>query len=158
MPYTIRNAGEGDIPALLRLLTQVNMVHHIGRPDLFKGPATKYSVFELKAILGDARSPIFVCVDEGDAVLGYAFCALKQVKNSALLTDVLTLYVDDLCVDERCRGQGVGKALYRHVLSFARAAGCHNVTLNVWAFNESAIRFYESCGMRPQKIGMETIL
>ncbi len=158
MTYAIRAAGERDIPDLLRLLTQVNMVHHAGRPDLFKGPATKYGAFELKALLSDARSPVFVCAEEGGAVLGYAFCALKQVKNSALLTDILTLYVDDLCVDENCRGQGIGKALYRHVLSFAKAAGCYNVTLNVWAFNESAIRFYESCGMRPQKIGMEAIL
>ena len=158
MTPTIRRAQAEDIPALLNLLTQVNMVHHRGRPDLFKGPATKYSAFELQGIVSDERSPVFVYTDDGGRVLGYAFCVFKQVKNSQLLADVKTLYVDDLCVDENCRGQGVGRALYAHVLSFAKAAGCYNVTLNVWAFNESAIRFYESCGMRPQKIGMETIL
>lgn len=158
MANRIRKAKEKDIPALLKLLTQVNMVHHNGRPDLFHGPATKYSALELKAILADERSPVFVCVDDGDAVLGYAFCVLKQVLHSALLTDIRTLYVDDICVDEGCRGRGVGRALYAHVLSFAKAAGCYNVTLNVWAFNEPAIRFYKACGMTPQKIGMETIL
>ena len=158
MTHTIRNAAERDIPELLRLLVQVDMVHHAGRPDLFRGPATKYSAQELKAILADPRAPVFVCVNDRDAVLGYAFCILKETPRSELLTDIRTLYVDDLCVDENCRGQGVGKALYSHVLSFARAAGCYNVTLNVWAFNESAIRFYEAVGMKPQKIGMETIL
>jgi len=32
------------------------------------------------------------------------------------------------------------------------------VTLNVWCCNESAMKFYESLGMKPQKIGMEAIL
>ena len=39
----VRHAETGDIPAILELLVQVDMVHHNGRPDLFKGPATKYS-------------------------------------------------------------------------------------------------------------------
>ena len=37
----IRYAEERDIDDILRLLVQVNMVHHTIRPDLFKGPATK---------------------------------------------------------------------------------------------------------------------
>ena len=74
------------------------------------------------------------------------------------MTDVRTLYIDDLCVDENARGRHVGEALYRHVLGFAREQGCYNVTLNVWACNESAIRFYEAMGLKTQKIGMETVL
>ena len=91
-------------------------------------------------------------------MLGHAFCEFRQITDSAVLAPVRTLYIDDICVDEACRGRGVGKALYERVLAFARETGCHNVTLNVWAFNESALRFYESCGMKPQKIGMETVL
>ena len=158
MKYAVRRAYLEDIPDLLRLLTQVDLVHHRGRPDLFRGPATKYSAYDLAYILADEERPVFVCTEEGGGVLGYAFCMLWQEKDSRVLTDIRTLYVDDLCVEESRRGQGIGRALYDHVLSFARAAGCYNVTLNVWAFNESALRFYESCGMKPQKIGMETIL
>ena len=35
---------------------------------------------------------------------------------------------------------------------------CYNVTLNVWSCNESAMKFYESLGLKPQKVGMETLL
>ena len=45
---SIRLAEHRDIDDILRLLTQVNMVHHRIRPDLFKGPATKYSREELE--------------------------------------------------------------------------------------------------------------
>ena len=36
--------------------------------------------------------------------------------------------------------------------------GCYNLTLNVWTLNTGAMRFYEKCGLVPQKIGMESIL
>ena len=34
---SIRKAVKKDIPDILNLLEQVDMVHHRGRPDLFKG-------------------------------------------------------------------------------------------------------------------------
>ena len=157
MAYAIRRAKKADIPRLLELLTQVDMVHHRGRPDLFRGPATKYSAPELETLLKNNDRAVFVCTENG-RVLGHAFCEFHQITDSAVLAPVRTLYIDDICVDESCRGRGVGRALYHHALDFARAENCHNVTLNVWAFNEPALRFYESCGMKPQKIGMETIL
>ena len=72
--------------------------------------------------------------------------------------DVKSLYIDDLCVDENIRGQHIGRQLYEYVLDYAKQSGCYNVTLNVWACNESARKFYEKCGLVPQKIGMEKIL
>ena len=154
----IRRAEARDIPDILELLVQVCMVHHRIRPDLFNGPATKYTVEELKAIISNDKTPVFVCVDEAGRVLGHSFCVFQQHIGHNILTDVKTLYIDDLCVDEKQRGTGVGKALYDHVLTFAKANGCYNVTLNVWSCNPQALGFYEHLGMTPQKICMEKIL
>lgn len=153
----IRKATAAEIPQILKLLVQVNMVHHVGRPDLFKGPATKYSEQELQKLLKDEKRPVFVCMD-GEVLLGYAFCVLKEVSNDQLLEDCKTLYVDDLCVDETSRGNGVGKALMNHAVQAAKDCGCHNVTLNVWSFNEKAMRFYQSFGMHEQRRTMELLL
>ena len=152
-----RAKGE-DIPRILELLVQVNMVHHNGRPDLFKGPTTKYNADELKTLLADDQRPVFVYRDESGRVLGYAFCILKEVRGDQLMQDIRTLYIDDLCVDENCRGRGVGSALYRHVLDYARQERCYNVTLNVWSLNAPAMAFYQKCGLKPQKVGMEAVL
>lgn len=154
----IRRAGISDMDGINRLLCQVLMVHHNGRPDLFKADAKKYTDAELMALLQDDSRPVFVRVDEQEQVMGYAFCIFQQHKNDNILTDIRTLYIDDLCVDETLRGQHVGSSLYQYVLDFARQNGCYNVTLNVWSCNENAKRFYEACGLVPQKIGMETIL
>lgn len=155
---TIRRAVENDIDGILELLVQVDMVHHNGRPDIFKGPATKYNANELKEILKDNNTPIFVCVDDDQNVLGHAFCVHKQIINDNVLTDIKTLYIDDICVDENARGQRVGKSLYDYVINFAKENAYYNVTLNVWSCNPNAIKFYENMGMVPQKIGMEKIL
>lgn len=141
-----------------KLLLQVLMVHHNGRPDLFKPNVKKYTDEELMTIIADDRRPIFVAVDENEEVLGYAFCVFQQHINSNIFTDVKTLYIDDLCVDEERRGMHIGKTLYEYVVNFAKESSCYNVALNVWSCNPNAMKFYESCGLSPQKIGMETIL
>ena len=155
--HTVRRATEGDIPAIMDLLVQVNMVHHNGRPDLFRGPTTKYSPDELKAILPDDSRPVFVCVDGSGRVLGHGFCVLEH-SGGRLMEAHDTIYIDDICVDAAARGRGVGRALWDHILTFARQKGCYNVTLNVWCCNPGAMKFYEKLGLKPYKVGMETIL
>lgn len=155
---TIRRAKNEDLSGLNKLLQQVLMVHHNGRPDLFKPNAKKYTDEEIFQIIANDKTPIFVAVDEENEVLGYAFCVFKQFLNNEIMTDIKTLYIDDLCVDEEKRGMHIGKQLYEYVLDFAKASGCYNVTLNVWSCNESAMKFYEKCGLVPQKVGMEKIL
>ena len=151
---TIRFAQPRDIPGMIDLLRQVGQVHHEIRPDLFRAGAQKYDAADLAKLLRDENRPIFICEEAGQ-VLGYGFCILKDIRNDPVLEDHKELYIDDLCVDENYRGKHIGKALYAHIVSYAKAIRCHSVTLNVWAFNESAMGFYRSVGLTPQKVGME---
>ena len=153
----IRQAVNKDIPKIMELLMQVCLVHHNGRPDIFK-VGTKYSEDELKILIKDKTRPILVSTDEKDEVVGYCFCVYQQHIDNSILTDIKTLYIDDLCVDERVRGKHIGKELYEAALKLARDSGCYNLTLNVWSCNPSALRFYEKMGLLPQKIEMEIIV
>ena len=154
----IRRAEERDIPRLGELLLQVCRVHQQGRPDLFRAGGRKYDDAGLQTLLRDGERPILVVEDEAGQVAGYAFCVYQRHQNEGSFNDLTTLYLDDLCVDENCRGKQVGKSLYEAVLDLARSAGCYNVTLNVWSCNPGAMRFYEKCGLKQQKVGMELIL
>lgn len=153
----IRKAELRDIPALGRLLYEVHKVHSDVRPDLFKAGARKYTDEQLEEILQSGERPVFVAEQDGQ-VVGYAFCIPKQFVGDRSMTDVRTLYIDDLCVDEAARGKHIGTKLYDFVLDFAKRQGYYNVTLNVWADNKAAVKFYEKIGLRIQKIGMEKIL
>ena len=156
----IRRACEKDLAGVHHLLSQVLTVHAEGRPDLFRAGTRKYTDEELLALFADDARPVFVAVDEkdGERVLGHAFCAVQDYRGSNNMQPILSVYIDDICVDEASRGRHVGTALYRHVLYYARELGCHNVTLNVWECNPGARAFYEAMGMSVQKTCLEQVL
>jgi len=148
---------EKDIPKIEDLLSQVCLVHHNGRPDIFK-VGRKYSEEELKMLIEDESRPILVSVDENDEVIGYCFGIYRQYVNNSILSDIKTLYIDDLCVDEKLRGRHIGKGLYEAAVKLAKDNGCYNLTLNVWNCNLSAMKFYEAQGLVAQKVTMELVL
>ena len=153
----IRPAVESDIPRLEGLLYQVHGLHAEGRPDIFIPGCKKYTAEQLRKILSDTENtPVFAAISDG-LLVGYCFC-VRQVQTAASMQKISTLYIDDLCVDAAMRGHGIGKVLYDYAVEYARENGYYNLTLNVWACNPSAMRFYEKCGLSVQKVGMELVL
>ncbi len=154
----IRKAQEKDIPQIIELLGQVLQIHADIRPDIFIPNTTKYTDEELKEMLKDETKPIYVAVDEEELCLGYAFCQLKKQPFSNNMVQFKSLFIDDLCVDKNTRGQHIGEKLFEYVKSEAKKMGCYEVTLNVWAGNTPAEKFYEKMGMKTKERQMEYIL
>lgn len=153
----VRRAEEKDIPDIDMLLNQVNLLHHNIRPDLFN-VGRKYTDDELQKIVKDDSRPIFVAVDDDDRLAGYCMTWFEQIIGDTIRTEVKTLYIDDLCVDENIRGQHVGATLYEHVKRYAKENGFYNITLHVWEGNDNAAAFYEKMGLKPQFTCLEAIL
>lgn len=157
MDIKIRRAEEKDAEKVLALLGQVLELHARLRPDIFISGSTKYTDAELTEIFADESRPVFVAEDGGE-VVGYAFCVIKRQPFTTNMKDFSTLYIDDLCVDENCRGKHVGTLLFDYVMSFAKEQGCYDVTLNVWEGNDSARAFYEKMGMFVKETQMEILV
>lgn len=153
----IRKAEYKDISRIIELLKDICLIHHSGRPDIFK-IGTKYTEDELKKIIDDPNNIIFVYTNSSDLVLGYCFTQKHQVLNDNILTDIKTLYIDDLCVEKTTRGLGIGKKLYEFVKAFAKENGYYNLTLNVWECNPNAKKFYDALGLKPMKTYLEELL
>lgn len=158
MEITVRRACEKDCSRVLELLSEVLEIHAAIRPDIFKSGTTKYTDGELIGIFENPDTPVFVAVDEEDRVLGYSFTVVQEQPFSTTMKDFKTLYIDDLCVDSKYRGQHIGKQLYDYVINYARSEGFYDVTLNVWEGNDSARAFYDKMGMGIKETTMETIL
>lgn len=154
----IRNAEEKDIPRIIELLGQVLKIHADIRPDIFIPDTTKYTAKELTELLQNEEKPIYVAVNEEDVCLGYAFCQLKKQPFSNNMVQFQSLFADDLCVDQEARGQHIGESLFEYIKQKAKEMGCYEVTLNVWAGNTSAEKFYEKMGMKTKERQMEYIL
>lgn len=155
MDITIRKAESSDCAELLRLLKCIAGLHHAGRPDIFRPASSKYNETELLDILQDEKKPIFVAAEDVQHICGYVFCIIKECVGDPMLQDRRILYIDDLCVEEDRRGQGLGKALMDTVRSYAVRIGIGNLELNVWNFNKSAAAFYKHLGFTVQKSILE---
>lgn len=155
---TIRRAVIDDIPGINNLLGQVLYVHHVGRPDLFKPVGQKYVPEELAKIIEDDTTPIWVCVDENNTVIGHCFCQIIDKPESSNTYEHKTLYIDDLCINESNRGQKVGTSLYEHVKKYAADNGFYNITLHAWECNPNAVAFYKALGLGTQQYTMEEII
>ncbi len=154
---TIRRAEIKDIPGINNLLAQVLLVHHKGRPDLFKEIGQKYTDEELQELIRKTQDPIFV-YEDGGKILGHCFCKTIEREERPSSYAYKTLFIDDLCVDEKAGGKHIGKALYDYTRDFAKSNGYYNVTLHAWECNPDAVGFYKHLGLQIQQYTMDEVL
>ncbi len=158
MEIRVRKAEKQDAPRIAELLCTIAQLHHEGRPDIYADGGAKYDITAVENKIKDDDEIILVAVDEKDYVLGYTMSKIYTTKDEGIVIGHKKMYVDDVCVDSAYRNLGIGKLLMVATKQKAIDENCHICELNVWAFNEGAIKFYESCGMTKQRIYMEYIL
>lgn len=158
MEVRIRKAEKQDASRIAELLETIAQLHHEGRPDIYAGGGAKYDITAVENKIADDGEIIFVAVDEKDYVLGYTMSKIYNTKDEGIVIGHKKMYIDDVCVDSQYRKHGIGKLLMAAAKQKAIDENCHICELNVWAFNENAVKFYESCGMTKQRIYMEYIL
>lgn len=155
MQVTIRNAEIGDNIRIRPLQEEIARLHYLGRPDLFREDTRYYSKEAFQAKLANPDHFIYIAEDLDGSVVGYAFAWVIRHRGHPAYRDFDTFYIDDICVSERVRRQGVGKMLFARCSEKARELRCYNIELGVWGFNRDAIAFYERCGLRERMRRME---
>lgn len=151
----VRLATTNDIDGITALLRQVLEVHAAEYPDIFITGTVKYTPAELKKIILDPETPVFVAENEGK-IVGHAFVAAQHKPQSANMYAADILYIDDICVDENTRGMHIGSDLFEYVKNYAKTHGFDTLTLNVWNKNTAAKEFYSRMGLEPLKTMMYT--
>lgn len=148
MNVIIRESKEEDSLSVYNLLRIIADLHKNGRPDMFPDLVSKYTVDEVKERLSKSDNGVFVAEKEG-SVVGYVFCDVIREGS------VNTLYIDDLCVDPSARKTGIARKLMDKTKEYAKEKNCAYLMLNVWEFNENAVRFYENYGFETRTRHME---
>lgn len=148
MNVIIRESKEEDSLSVYNLLRIIADLHKNGRPDMFPDLVSKYTVDAVKERLSKSDNGVFVAEKEG-SVVGYVFCDVIREGS------VNTLYIDDLCVDPSARKMGIARKLMDKTKEYAKEKNCAYLMLNVWEFNENAVRFYENYGFETRTRHME---
>ena len=143
-----RFAGEADFGAVNRLARQVHELHVQWRPDLFRSVQYPIMSEEFSALLREQR---LLLAQRDGMVVAYAVFTMQQFDVPKLMPQK-TLKLEEICVEEAYRRQGVAKALLQELMRLGKAAGCTDLRLTCDPHNAAGIAFYESLGMQPKVI------
>lgn len=147
----VRPADLDELWRITPMKEQIHAQHVAGRPDLF-APLEDLSAFE--AYVREDGLRLFLAERDGEP-LGYALTRVVDRAANPYMRRRFFLRVEEICVDERFRRQGVGCALMQAVREEAKSMGCPRVVLDVWSFNEEAMRFYQSMGFHAYQTFLE---
>lgn len=148
---TIRKMTPQDYPAVSGMMEALHRLHVESRPDLFtQAMCENFQEKYEEMIQDDTCIPLLA--EENGCPLGFCVLYIQEPRGIMLQKSA---HMDDLFVTENARHKGVAKKLYREAQLRAHAAGAAYMTLKVWAFNEPAIAFYRSMGMKVRSYYLE---
>lgn len=144
----IRRAVKSDAQGILRLLKQIASYHAELYPTMLRADGSKYSVEDIENMLDD--SIIFVIEDDGELV-GEAICKTRLIYSTPLNYGMKVLFIDDFCIDEERRKEGLGQQLMEKIKEYALEQNYNQIQLSCWQNNISAHSFYEKEGFSDLK-------
>ena len=143
----IRIATPMDKPEINELRRQVKLLHDEGAPDFFAPGFPKELADYLDVIFMQENGEVVVAEADGK-IVGFACLSYIERPASVFRRPLRYCDIDELCVDRQVRRQGVGRAMFDFIKARAAEKGFSRIELNMWEFNEDALRFYEAMGFR----------
>ena len=150
----VRFATNEDLPQINALRRQVSFLHAQARPDMFKPDFPKEMADFIQTMYDDEHKHILVA-QENDRIVDFACLAEMEVSATPYRPGRRFLEVDEFGVDESMHRKGIGRKMFDEIFRFAKEKGFERVELNMWEFNESALKFYESIGFQTFRRYME---
>lgn len=150
----IRIAQESDLSRVNELRAQVSELHAAGRPDIFKPGFPEVLADHIREIFEDDTRHILIAEQEG-RIVAFACLAEIDLPEKPHKPARRFIEVDEFGVDASCHRQGIGRSFFEGIAAFAKERGFDRIELNMWEFNEKALRFYEAIGFTTYRRYME---
>ncbi|MBE5738823.1 MAG: GNAT family N-acetyltransferase [Clostridiales bacterium] len=141
----VRLGTEQDYEQVNIIRAEVNDIHVEGEPANFKPGFSDEKKEYLRTFFGSDTKKLFVCEERGE-VCAYAMLELVVKPENVYRWEQRFIEVQELGTKESFRGKGMGRVLMEEIANYAREVGFPRVELNMWAFNDSALKFYEKMG------------
>ena len=153
----VRRAREDELERVNELRMQVNALHVAGKPEVFKPGFPEELRNYIYAIHKDPEQ--FIAVAEKDGTIcGFAVLHHINRPENPFMKERDFLDIDEFCVDEAFRRQGIASEMIAFIREFAKEKGYHRIELNMWEFNQEALAFYEAAGFQTFRRYMEMFI
>ena len=153
----VRRAREDELERVNELRMQVNILHVAGKPEVFKPGFPEELRNYIYAIHKDPEQFIAVAVKD-ETICGFAVLHHINKPENPFMKERDFLDIDEFCVDEAFRRQGIASEMIAFIREFAKEKGFHRIELNMWEFNQDALAFYEAAGFQTFRRYMEMFI
>lgn len=150
----IRFAREDELDRVNELRKQVNDLHVEGKPDVFKAGFNDELYNHIYDIWNDPEQEIVVADADG-IICGFAVVHHIYKAENPVMFERDFIDVDEFCVDERFRRQGIATEIITFIKDYTKEKGFKRIELNMWEFNQGALEFYEAVGFNTYRRYME---
>lgn len=150
----IRYAKEEELEQVNNIRRQVNELHCSGRPDIFKSGGWEYIKDIVYEKFKSEDSGVIVAL-KGQEVVGAAVVQYIHKQESAFGRERWFYHVEEFGVDVNHRRQGIATGLMEFMKKDAKSRGFGKLELDMWEFNEGALKFYENVGFTTYRRYME---
>lgn len=153
---SIRIMELSDYEEVRRLVYQIHDMHVTSRPDIYRdGNPLPIAYFEKCISNVNALNYVY---EKNGSIIGVVMATKERARDIPINQERCIYFIEDIVVDEAYRRYGIGKQLYLFLENRAREEDVDGIELNVWAFNEEALKFYESLGMSVKNMKLEQVL
>lgn len=140
-----------DREAVNAMARQVHAMHVSWRPDIYEMVEELYPPERFQSSV--ANRELYVA-KLGGMTVGYVLLKIRNYDWPGVVKRRV-MVVDEICVEESARNQGIGRAMMEDVHALARAFGCTDMQLGVYPQNDGAVSFYQKCGFTIRSIDMQ---
>ncbi len=159
MPHLVRLAQIEDYEGVSRLVSQIHQLHVIARPDIYAAYDNPMGIEYYRKILIEEQTAVIVAVHPTDGTLdAYTIIRIDEAAYRPIFQKRKYIFIDDFCVDEKKRSQGIGKMIFEFLIEYAKEISATDIEFSVAEFNTGAIEFYQSLGMSTRSRRMEYII
>ncbi len=147
-PVTIRRAGRGAVPSIVRMLADDPLGS--GRERL-ENPLPELYLRAFEAVDRDRNIQLVVAEDGGGTVVGcLQLCILPGLSSQGASRGL----IEDVRVAAHCRSRGIGEQLVQWAVTEARSRDCKLIELLTHNTRVDAQRFYKKLGFASSHVGM----
>jgi len=151
----IREASKHDYEGISILISEVHKLHSQSRPDIFNELQNPLEKISYENIIDSDDYKVLIVENDNKEIIGCTTLRVIRTPQKSILNPRKVVYMEDLCVKKEYRRKGIGKELFYRALEFTKKIGSESMELQVWEFNKSAIKFYQSMKMRNKNRRME---
>ena len=134
-----------------QIASQVHTMHVSWRPDIYEMSDELYSEDRFFAAIKNRQ--IYSAIMD-NKVIGYVFLRTHSIIQPGAVRRKIMI-IEEFCVHESYRNQGIGKQMMEDVQALAKAFLCNDLQLGVYPQNDAAIAFYQKCGFMIHNINMQ---